>query len=163
MFTADGQEDTDIKRRIGIAMTRCGQLRFILGSNTISTKTKMQIYRSAVGSLFTYGSEAWNLDQRTCDKINGVNARCLSRITGKSCHEEASARTRTYDLVKSIRQRRHKWLGHILRMQGDRLVKLAVRVQFENGSAGNIFMNTPPHATYDQIVHVEQDRKTWYL
>lgn len=57
MFTADGQENKDIQRRTGMAVTRCGQLRFVLGSKTISTQTKMKTYKCAVGSLFTYGSE----------------------------------------------------------------------------------------------------------
>ena len=36
---------------------------------------------------------AWNLTTQTLTRINGANARCLSHITGKSAHEEASART----------------------------------------------------------------------
>ena len=62
----------------------------------------------AATSLLTYGSEAWRLDEETRAKINGANARCLSRFTGKSVHAEASARTRLYDLVSAIRTRRLK-------------------------------------------------------
>ena len=40
MFAADGRD-----RRIGMAVTRCGQLRFILGAENINLKTKMQIYK----------------------------------------------------------------------------------------------------------------------
>ena len=58
MFSADGSEETDTRRRIGMAVSRCGQLRFVLGAKNIKLTTKMKIYRSAVGSLFTYGSEA---------------------------------------------------------------------------------------------------------
>ena len=107
------------------------------------------------------GCEAWNLDSATMASINGINARCLSRITGKSAHEEASARTRTYDLVRAIRVRRLKWLGHILRMTGERLVKMAVRRQWQLGIEGNIFMDVPAGLTYTEVVALAQDRKAW--
>ena len=47
-------------------------------------------------------------------KVNGFNSRCLRNITGRSYRDEAV--TPTYDLVRSVRQRRMRWLGHILRM-----------------------------------------------
>ena len=48
------------------------------------------------------------------DKINGVNARLLSRFTGKDAHAEASEATRSFDLVQAIRLRRFRWLDHTL-------------------------------------------------
>ena len=135
-----------------------GKLTHVFNAK-IPFKLKMKVYKCAICSLFTYGSEAWNLDAATTAAINGANARCLSRITGKSPHEEASARTRTYDLVRDIRCRRHKWLGHILRMPGERLLKVAVKVQLDLGSEGNIFMDVPPHLSLDQIAHRAQDKR----
>ena len=73
--------------------------------------------------------------------INGCNARCLSHITGRSAHVEASARTRTLDLVGEIRQRRYRWLGHILSMPDNRLLKEAIKVQHEMGLPVSIFMD----------------------
>ena len=64
MFAADGTEETDLRRRIGMATTRCGQLRFVMGSNKVNLTTKLKIYKCAVGSLFTYGNEAWNLNAK---------------------------------------------------------------------------------------------------
>ena len=141
-------------------MNRMGQLRQVFNAN-ISFALKMRIYKSAVCSILTYGSEAWNLDEQTKAAINGANAKCMSRITGRSIHEEASTRTRTYDLLKDIRQRRHKWLGHILRMPADRLVKTAVKVQYQNAAAGNIFMDTPKRWTFEEIERAAQNRRLW--
>ena len=94
-------------------MARMGKLTHVFNSK-IPFGLKMRIYKCAVCSLFTYGSEAWNLDAETTASLNGANAACLSRITGRSRHVEASARTRTYDLIRDIRKRRYEWLGHIL-------------------------------------------------
>ena len=77
IFTADGRDDIDIRRRIGMAVSRCGQLRFVLGASNITMETKMKIYRSAVGSLFTYGSEAWRLTEQ---KLRMLNGRMLATI-----------------------------------------------------------------------------------
>ena len=93
--------------------------------------------------------------------INGANARSLCRFTGKDTHQEASARTRSYDLIKAIKQRRFKWLGHLLRMRGDRLVKLAVRVQFARGQDGGFFVDLPYHLSLEEIEELAQERKIW--
>ena len=47
----------------------------------------------------TYGSEAWLLDEKTCKKLNGVNAAMLSYFTGKSIREESTAEITTLDIL----------------------------------------------------------------
>ena len=106
IFAADGDQRYDVRRRITLAMARMGKLTHVFNAK-LPFSLKMKIYKCAVCSLFTYGSEAWNLDKATVAAINGANSRCLSRITGRSPHVEASARTRTYDLVHDIRKRRY--------------------------------------------------------
>ena len=117
MFAADGSEDADVRRRVAMATARCGQLRFVFGADNVSMVTKMKIYKCAVGSLFTYGSEAWCLSDKCLRKLNGANAACLSRFTGKSRVEESRPATCSYSLCTDIRRRRVIWLGHILRME----------------------------------------------
>ena len=102
LFTADGGHERDVKSRCVMTMSRCGDLRAVFSSENIPLALKLQIYKTAVCSLLTFGSEAWRLDEKTIAKINGCNARCLSHITHKSAHEEASAKTRTFDLVAAI-------------------------------------------------------------
>ena len=162
IFSADGNEENDVKRRIALAMERMGALRHVFDSN-ISLSLKLQVYKVAICSLLTYGCEAWLLSEKTVAMLNGANARCLSRFTGKDSHTEASPRTRTYDLVTAIRVRRFKWLGHILRMKGKRLVKLAVERQFALDLTGNMFCDVPPRLTLEQITKTAQDRKRWKL
>ena len=49
----------------------------------------------------------------------------IACITGRSYREEAGTNT-SYDLLMVVRMRRHLWLGHILRMPADHLVRRAV-------------------------------------
>ena len=160
VFSANGDQAYDIKRRIALAMTRMGQLRHIFNSN-IGFGLKMRIYKTAICSLFTYGSEAWAMNTQAKAMLNGANARCLSRFTGKDAHQEASRYTRTYDMVEAIMSRRRKWLGHIMRMKGERLVKLAVEVQHNQRVEGNLFEGTPAGLSYAQIATIAQDRDDW--
>ena len=171
MFTADGRDDVDIKRRIGMATSRCGQLRFILGAKNINFATKMKIYKCAVGSLFTYGSEAWCLNEKNLRTLNGANASCLQRFTNKTRIEESRQSSCTYSLCQDIRRRRLIWLGHILRMKSvpsedrtgraDRLVKVAARVQHSMCKGGNLFMDAPQNVSFDDIVKMANDRERW--
>ena len=130
--------------------TRMGQLRHVFNAK-ISLQLKMKIYKSAICSLLTYGCEAWDLSEENIALLNGANARLLSRFTGKDAHVEASKRTRSYDLVLAIRKRRFKWLGHILRLPGERLIKLAIRVQHQRGRPGNMAMDIPGILSFEAI------------
>ena len=159
IFAANGAQEHDITRRINMATSRCGQLRNVFGLPDISLQLKINIYNTAMASLLTYGSEAWSLTPRNQARINGANARCLSRITGRSIHTEASSRTQKYDLVTAIKQRKWKWLGHLLRAPGDRLTKLALKVQFEKGDKYNMMQNVPAFCkTFAQLESLAQNR-----
>ena len=68
-------------------------MRGIWASRHIPTSLKMRIYKTGVCSKMTYGSEAWCLNARVCTILNGANARMVARITNKTVHEEASAKT----------------------------------------------------------------------
>ena len=162
VFAADGSQEHDISRRIALAMSRCGQLRNIFSSEQIPLNLKISIYKTAVSSLLTYGSEAWSLTPKAQARINGANARCLSRLTGRTAHQEASSTSQTYDLVTAIRQRRWKWLGHILRTPGDRLTKTALRVQFTKGNRFNLLQDVPQSVrTFEELTAIAQNRKRW--
>ena len=153
IFAADGSQEPDLKRRIGIADTRMGQLRHLFNSSQVPLATKLKLYEAAVVSLFTYGCEAWTLTPKTIRKINGANSRLLARITRRTVHEEA--RSPSYDIIRSIRYRRLVWLGHILRLKkvkqhdnsgnfmgyAERLVKTAVQHQHAEGYEGSLLMD----------------------
>ena len=131
LSAADGNEDHDIARRIGIAQTRAGKMRHVLGSKHIPMATKLRLYGAAVGSLFTYGSESWTLTAKVLRRLNGANSRLLSHFTKKSIPEEVRAATTSYDLNLEIRKRRLCWLGHLLRVDKGRIVRKAVEEQHE--------------------------------
>ena len=65
------------------------------------------------------------------------------------------------DIVTTVRSHRYKWFGHILRLDGQRLVKLAVKVQYDMALPGNICMDAPPSTSFEDLVRQAQDREDW--
>ena len=106
VFAADGQQQYDIKARMGMAMSRCGKLGHLFDSPDLGPRLKLRLYRASVVSLLTYGCESWNLTQDVMRKLNGCNSQMLARITGNEVWYEARSATSSCDLVKHIRVRR---------------------------------------------------------
>ena len=123
-FTSDGDDAADMSHRITIAGERSRSLDYLWHDNRLPRSLKLRLYAASVCSTLTHGSEAWMLTPRALAMLNGFNSRQLHRITGRSYRDEAT--TPSYDLLKAVRTRRHQWLGHILRMPSDRLLRRAV-------------------------------------
>ena len=107
----------------------------------------------------THGSEAWMLTPRALATLNGFNSRQLHRITGRSYQEEAT--TPSSDLLTAVRTRRHHWLGHILRMPADRLVRWAVLALGQRDGPpyqpGSILIDTPLPLT--ELLYFSEPRR----
>ena len=112
-FTSDGDDAADMCPSHG---HRSRGLDHLWCDNRLPRSLKLRLYAASVCSTLTHSSET---------KLNGFNSRQLHRITGRSYREEATKPS--YDLPTPVRTRRHHWLGHILRMPADRLVRRAVR------------------------------------
>lgn len=65
------------------------------------------------------------------------------RFTGKTIPQETRQASCSFNLVRQIRIRRFKWLGHILRAGPSRLRYQAVEEQYKSGRPGNILMDAP--------------------
>ena len=147
--------------RVAMAMSRCGKLRHIFDSPHIPLKVKLRLYEAAVCSLLTYGCETWDLDITTTRKINGANSAMLARITGKSIPAEARPATTSFNLVKKIRERRLRWLGHIIRAGPNSIMYHALITQHSMGHSGNLLMDAPPHESIDDLRPIASDRNKW--
>ena len=88
--------------------------------NNIHIHRKTHDGGRAVCSTLTHASEAWALTAPVMRSVNGFNSRCLHITTGQDYRVTATAPK--YDLVRAIRQRRLRYLGHILRMSESRVV-----------------------------------------
>ncbi|KAI8496686.1 hypothetical protein Bbelb_253410 [Branchiostoma belcheri] len=118
-----GDKEADVNHRMVIAQTRFSSLQHICRDHSLPHSLKVRLYKSSVCSTLTctHSCEAWDLTQDVTRMINGFNSRCLQVITKK--HFRDTATNPDYNLMLTIRRRRLRYLGHILRMDPSRLVR----------------------------------------
>ena len=161
IMQADGGQLKDIKTRIARARTRFGKLRHLWNDKTLHYNLRLRLYKSSVCSIMVYGSEAWKLDPEAVRKLNGANSQMMSVISGKTPHQEASPKWRSFDIVRWIRARRLAWLGHILRLGPERKIKQAVFEMFKHRSEGDLLMDAPQYNSWRHLCTQAQDRERW--
>ena len=160
-FTGDGDDTADMRHRMAIAGERSRSIDYLWRDNRLLLSLKLRLYAASICSTLAHGSEAWMLTPRALATLTGFNSRQLHRITGRSYQEEAT--TPSYDLLRAVRTRRHHWLGHILRMPAERIVRHAVLALGQRDGPpyqpGSILMETPLPLT--ELLQRAADRRGW--
>ena len=102
---------------------------------------KMRLYKTAVCSSLTHVCEAWDMTDTVLCTLNGFNSRCLNVII--KCDIQEMTANPLFDLIVTIRRRRLRFLGHILRMEPDRRVRRTILALTKGGTdypKGSLFM-----------------------
>ncbi|XP_063531447.1 uncharacterized protein LOC134742328 [Cydia strobilella] len=119
--------DKEIDTRIGRASTVFGKLFARVWRNRmLTTYTKVLVYQTCVLSVLLYASETWTTYAKQERKLNAFHMRCLRTILGvtwqdKISNEVVLSRTHCCSLTAMLKQRRLRWLGHVHRMDPERL------------------------------------------
>ena len=164
-FTADGNKRLAVTVRMGEAKNRFGILRNIWEGEMFPEAAKIKLFEAAVVSVLLYGCEAWELDDKLMASLRGWSARCMTWITGRSIREECV--DATYPLVMKVRQRRLRWLGHVLRASDSSLVRAAIIRLVEDSLAGKarlagtILMDAPAFNSVSGLLELAMDRQLW--
>ena len=93
--------------------------------------------------------------------INGFNSRCLSVITKGDTHELAISPP--FDLIMTIRRRRLRYLGHVLRMDSERLVLKTLMALTKGGTEyppGSLFMDVED-IPFEELLSLASDKSYW--
>ena len=159
----DGSDKADVGHRLEIAQSAFSSLSHLWVDHRLSRTTKLRLYRVCVCSSLTHCCEAWALNRTVMRLINGFNSRCLHVMTGDHYRETATAPP--YDLVLAVRRRRLRYLGHVLRMPADGMVRRAVMALVSYSMAmqyptGRLFSDCQGVAL-PQRVAMASNRATW--
>ena len=157
----DGDSRADMKHRMDIAQVAFSSLFNLWRDHRIPLSMKIRLYRAAVCSTFTHACEAWDLTEEIHKSVNGFNSRCLHIITQK-CHRETASNP-VFNLTLAIRKRRLRYLGHILRLADDRLLKRTLRayVCTNAGPPQGSLLQDCGHSTFGDLELMARDRKRW--
>ena len=118
--------------------------------------------------MLAWGVGAWKLDATAQKKLRHFNARMLLRIENadptaedyvekvKAAHNEPA-----FDLVRTLRARRLRWLGHVLRSPESSLLRqVMLRKPTTEHGEGSIFDDPPPHASIEELVELAGNHDT---
>ena len=115
----DGDDEADVRYRMDIAQAAFASLSHLWTDHRLSRNLKLTLYNLCVCSTLTHSCEAWNLTKTVSRILNGFNSRCRI-ITGEEYR--VTAVSPAYNLLLSVRQRRLRYLGHLLRLPHDSVV-----------------------------------------
>ena len=120
-FTSDGKCKTEIKKRIAIAKASFQKMSTIVKNRNISFSTKLKVLKTYVWSILLYGCETWTITSETKKNLEAAEMwfyRRMLRISWKEKRTNESILEETNQersLIKTIRKRQLKFLGHICR------------------------------------------------
>ena len=131
IISTDNGAMKDIKARLAKARTAFAKLQPIWKSNNYSRNTKIKIFNSNVKSVLLYGSECWRIIQSDLQKVEAFHNSCLRKILrifwpNKISNENLFKRCKCQNIGTIIKQRRFRWLGHVMRMPNERPPKVAL-------------------------------------
>ena len=157
----DGDDRADVKFRMDIAQSRFSSLHHIWKDHRLPRALKIRLYKASVCSTLTHACEAWQLTEDVRRMLNGFNSRCLHTITKQPYRDTAC--NPSYDLLLAIRKRRLRFLGHILRMNPERLVRRTLQAYVNGGTdvpEGSLLQDCEA-ASFEELTRLANNKKLW--
>lgn len=132
----------DINRRKRLAIVAYNKLGFILNSQKCSIVMKSRIFTAFISSIFLYNSELWTLNQKLENTIDVFQRSLLRKILNvtwadKVRNSDLYQNTKQEKWTTTIKTRRLRWYGHLMRLPTEVPAKRAV-------TESNIKVRRPP-------------------
>ena len=111
----------DIARRKLNASIQLAKLSNIWTDSRMHDNTKMKIFNSLIAPIFLYNSEILSMTATTAEAIDSYHRRLLRKVLNVIypdiiTSERVYQRTKEEPWSETIKQRRLRWLGHLLRL-----------------------------------------------
>ena len=131
--------DRDINHRVSRASAAFGQLkdRVYLNKN-LRLGTKMKVYEAIVLSTLLYSSETWAPYSSQIKTLNKFHMQCLRKMLNvtwrdKITNNDVLTRCGSTHVHSMIAQKTLRWMGHVERMEPDRLPKVVFYSELTEG------------------------------
>lgn len=134
ILTNNNNEQPEIEKRIGRGCRAAGIMKELFKSKNVSLGAKLRIYNTVICPAVLYGCELWVLNQQEANKLEIWERRILRGIFGGIKDSDGLWRRRTNKeiremygkptITQKIRKQRASWLGHVVRMNKNRMPKL---------------------------------------
>ena len=138
VISEDGYCDQDLKSRIAMGKNAFMAKKTLLTSR-MDLELRKRIVKSTVWSVALYGAETWSMTQNHRKKLEAFEMwiwRKMLKISWTqkvSNHQVLDKIHEERTMLDSLHQRKHKWLGHILRHEGLLHTILEGRIEGKRG------------------------------
>ena len=161
LMTSDGSSDAEVKARLAKARTAFCTLRNFWRNGIINQHTKLRIFKTNVLSTLLYGAESWKVTRGIMKKLEVFQRKCLRSILrifwpNVISNDDLYLRTSFSPITEVIRQRRWRWIGHVLRMPNTRNAKVALY-----WTPGGKRKRGRPKETWRRTVAQEMKERGW--
>lgn len=136
-------------------------------THDLTLPTKKKIYETLVLSCLLYASETWTLLQSHKKKLNSFHLRCLRSILhikweDKIPNETVLEKANSLTIENLIRTRCLRWLGHVSRMDENRLPQ---QIAFPELKEGKRLQQKPKKhwgdTVKDDLKYLNIDIQSW--
>ena len=124
----NGGASAAITTRIQCGWKKFNELAPFLTSRAPSLKMKGRVYDACVRSCLLYGSETWPMTLENERRLKTADSRMTRKMCGNNlCKTNSTDNLRKItgleDITDSLRKRRLRWLGHVMRKDNTDYVK----------------------------------------
>ena len=141
-LNSDNDIMDEIKRRITLGNRSYFSLLNILKSKSVSRNSKCTLYKSVIRPIVTYGSESWCMTQKEEQSLLTFERKVLRTIFGPIFDPNQNRWRRRFnhelmqlygeaDIVRTTKINRLRWLGHVQRMEENRVPKKVLKTKPE--------------------------------
>ena len=162
--------DKKLRNRLGKASSAFGKLRQRLWNNRhVSVRVKCKVYRAVVLSTLLYGAETWTIYRSQVKKLSTYMMRQLRDIMSikwydKITNVEILSRANLPCMADILIEKNLRWLGHVHRMDNDRLPRQLLYSQLCEGKRNQ----GRPRLRFKDVAkrnmkYRKIDRETWQI
>ncbi len=137
MVKANPAHEKEIRRRIGMGWSAFGKQNLVMNSN-LPLSLKRKVYNHCTLPVLTYGSETWRLTKELERKLRSAQRGMERRMLGITWRDRKRAswireQTKVEDILKTIKNKKWTWAGHIMRRRDNRWTTRVTEWQPRNG------------------------------
>jgi len=133
LISDDATCSADIRQRIALGNAVLAGLKSLWRSHALSLSTKLKLCKTLAWPVTTYGCESWTLRQTEIKKLEAYEMKMIRKVlriprtaqrTNESVLQEAGYHRQ---FLGTIKQRKLKYLGHVMRKEGENLEKTVIQ------------------------------------